>query len=190
VLILRRDRFLRGGDHTSFNAQGFAAVRFTEWRENFNHQHQNVRIAEGTNVDGSKGQVQFGDLIQFVDTNYVANVARLNAASLATFALAPGEPQNVKVLTTNLDNNTQLTWEPPKGFPAGAHYEVVMRDTSAPTWTSVQSAGTETSITLPISKDNTIFAVRSVDPAGHRSPAVYPWPTRIGSIPRAASSPQ
>jgi hypothetical protein len=190
VLIFRRDRFLRGGDHTSFNAEGFAAVRFTEWRENFNHQHQNVRVADGTNVDGTKGQVQFGDLIQFVDTNYVANVTRLNAASLATFALAPGEPQNVKVLTTNLDNNTQLTWEPPKGFPVGASYEVVMRDTSAPTWTSAQSAGTETSITLPISKDNVIFGVRSVDAAGHRSPAVYPWLTRAPSFPQPAAKPQ
>jgi hypothetical protein len=186
VLIFRRDRFLRGGDHTSFNAEGFAAVRFTEWRENFNHQHQNVRVAEGTNVDGSKGQVQFGDLLQFVDTNYVANVARLNAATLATLAEAPGEPQNVHVLTTNLDNNTQLTWEPPKGFPAGASYEIVWRETSAPSWTNAQPVGDKLSVTLPISKDNTTFGVCSVDAAGHRSPAVYPWPTRMPSFPQPA----
>jgi hypothetical protein len=190
VLIFRRDRFLRGGDHSSFNAEGFAAVRFTEWRENFNHQHQNVRVAEGTNVDGTKGQVQYGDLIDFVDFNYVTNVARLNAAALATFALAPGDPQNVKVITTQVDNNTQLTWDPPKGFPAGATYEVVMRDTSAPTWTTVQPVGTHTSVTLPISKDNTIFGIRSVDVAGHRSPAVYPWPTRAPSFPQPAPKPQ
>jgi hypothetical protein len=188
VLIFRRDRFLRGGDHSSFNAQGFAAVRFTEWRENFNHQHQNVRVAEGTNVDGSKGQVQYGDLIDFVDFSYVTNVARLNAAALATFALAPGEPQNVKVLTTALDNNTQLTWEAPKGFPAGASYEVVWRDTSAPLWTNAKSVGTNTSVTLPTSKDNVVFGVRSVDSQGHRSPAVYPWPVRTAPV--ATTTPQ
>ncbi len=185
VLIFRRDRFLRGGDHSSFNAEGFAAVRFTEWRENFNHQHQNVRVAEGTLPDGSKGQVQYGDLLQFVDPSYVANVARLNAAALAVFASAPGEPEDVRVITTNLDNNTQLTWQPPAGFPADGSYEVVWRDSDAPTWTSFQSAGRATSITLPISKDNVIFGVRSVDAAGHRSPAVYPLPTRAPSFPAA-----
>ena len=141
VLEFRRDRFLRGGDHTSFNLEGFPAVRFTEWRENFNHQHQNVRVAPGVNADGSSGPVQFGDLIQFVDPAYTANVARLNAATLATLALAPGPPQNVHVLTSAVDNNTMLTWEPPAGFPANAHYEIVSRDTTAPTWTAVQPAG-------------------------------------------------
>ena len=96
VLVFRRDRFLRGGDHTSFNAEGFAAVRFTEWRENFNHQHQAVRTENGT---------EFGDLLQFVDTAYVANVARLNAATLANLAAAPPPPVEVHVLTKALDNN-------------------------------------------------------------------------------------
>jgi hypothetical protein len=183
VLEFRRDRFLRGGDHTSFNLEGFSAVRFTEWRENFNHQHQNVRVAPGVNADGSSGPVQFGDLIQFVDPVYTANVARLNAATLATLALAPGPPQNVHVLTQAVDNNTMLTWEPPAGFPADAHYEIVSRDTTAPTWTSFQPAGRATHITIPISKDNVIFAVRSVDAAGHRSQAVYPTATRVATFP-------
>src|SRR6202041_3559624 len=87
VLIFRRDRFLRGGDHTSFNQEGFAAVRFTEWTENFNHQHQNVRVENGT---------EYGALLQYVDFNYVGNVTRLNAAALATLASAPGQPQNVR----------------------------------------------------------------------------------------------
>jgi hypothetical protein len=186
VLIFRRDRFLRGGDHSSFNAEGFTAVRFTEWRENFNHQHQNVRTAAGTLPDGSTGQVQYGDLLQYVDFKYVANVARLNAATLADLALAPAPPQNVHVLTSNLDNNTKLTWEAPAGFPAGASYEIVWRDTNAPLWTSFQSAGTTTSITLPISKDNVIFGVRSVDAAGDRSLAVYPMATRAPSFPQPA----
>jgi hypothetical protein len=188
VLIFRRDRFLRGGDHSSFNAQGFPAVRFTEWRENFNHQHQNVRIAPGTLPDGSTGPVQYGDLLQFVDPAYVANVTRLNAATMATLALAPGEPQNVRVLTSNLDNNTQLTWEPPAGFPASASYEIVWRATDAPAWTNSQPvAHAATSITIPISKDNTIFGIRTTDPGGHHSPAVYPTPTRAPSLPLPAS---
>ena len=102
VLVLRRDRYLRGGDHTSFNNAGFAAVRFTEWRENFNHQHQTVRTENG---------VEYGDLLKFVDTDYVARVARLNSAVLATLAAAPSEPQHARILTHNLDNNTELAWD-------------------------------------------------------------------------------
>jgi hypothetical protein len=176
VLIFRRDRFLRGGDHTSFNAEGFAAVRFTEWQENFDHQHQTPRTAMGTLQNGTQGMIEYGDFLKFVDFNYVANVARLNAASLATFASAPGEPQNVRVLTRSLDNNTELTWQPPAGAPAGTSYEVLWRATDAPNWTNLQSAGSALTLKVPISKDNFIFGVRSSDPSGHKSPAVYPLP--------------
>lgn len=168
VLIFRRDRFLRGGDHTSFNAQGFPAVRFTEWRENFNHQHQDVRVENG---------VQYGDLLQYVDPAYVANVARLNAATLAVLAAAPAPPQEVRILTKDLDNNTELTWQPPVGAPAGTSYEVVWRATDQSVWTtSVAASGTR--LTLALSKDNVVFGVRSVDPAGHRSVAILPAPSR------------
>ena len=167
TLIFRRDRFLRGGDHTSFNAEGFAAVRFTEWQENFAHQHNDLR---------TEGGVEYGDLLKFVDPGYVANVARLNAASLATFASAPGEPGEVHILTKALDNNTELTWTAPAGAPAGTAYEVLWRTTDSPTWTNVQSAGQALSLRLAISKDNVIFGVRSIDQAGHASPAVLPKP--------------
>jgi hypothetical protein len=169
VMIFRADRYLRGGDHTSFNLEGFPAVRLTEWRENFDHQHQNVRVENG---------IQYGDLIQYVDFDYVANVARLNAATLATLASAPGVPQNVHILTAALDNSTELTWEPPAGAPAGTTYEVVWRATELPDWTTFVSAGPATSIKLPVSKDNVIFGVRSIDSAGHRSLAVLPLPAR------------
>jgi hypothetical protein len=133
---------------------------------------------------------QFGDLIQFVDPAYVANVARLNAATLATLALAPGEPRNVHVLTSNLDNNTQLTWDPPAGQPAGASFEVVWRASDAPAWTHSQAVPHGVRLVdLAVSKDNNIFGVRSVDPAGHRSPAVYPVPTRASSLPQPAAKP-
>nr|WP_179487932.1 M20/M25/M40 family metallo-hydrolase [Granulicella arctica] len=177
VLIFRRDRFLRGGDHTSFSLEGFPAVRFTEWQENFDHQHQDLRTENG---------IQYGDLIQYDDFDYIANVARLNAAALATFASAPGLPQHVGVVTTGLDNATTLNWQPPAGFPAGATFEILTRATTDSDWTSVIPAGTATTITLPISKDNTIFGIRSVDAAGHRSAAVYPMPIR-GKQPTAAT---
>jgi Peptidase family M28 len=180
VLIFRRDRFLRGGDHTSFNTEGFAAVRFTEWSENFDHQHQDVRVENG---------IQYGDLLQFVDVNYVANVTRLNAATLATLASAPGTPQNVHILTADLDNNTELTWEAPSGAPAGTDYEVVWRPSDQPNWTMSASAGHALSLKLAISKDNVVFGVRSVDAAGHRSPAVLPTPLRAARGTTPATKP-
>jgi Peptidase family M28 len=173
VLEFRLDRYLRGGDHRSFNQQGFAAVRFTEWRENFDHQHQDVRVENGT---------QYGDLLKFVDFNYVANVARLNAASLATLASAPAAPEEVRVVTSNLDNNSTLRWKPGPGTPSAAHFDIVWRDTSAPDWQFHQpvsaSDAEKGSITLPVSKDNVIFGVRACNPAGQCSPAVAPLPER------------
>ena len=181
VLQFRRDRFGRGGDHSSFNAEGFAAVRFTEWQENFNHQHQTPRTETGELPDGTDGRVEFGDFLKFVDTSYVANVARMNAASLATFASAPGEPTevvfpDVKITNGFSDNFSVISWKAPMGAPADTAYEVVWRPTDAPTWTNVRSAGPALTLKLSISKDNVIFGVRSMDAAGHRSPAVVPFP--------------
>jgi hypothetical protein len=165
VMVYRLDRFLRGGDHSSFNQQGFAAVRFTEFREDYNHQHQNVRTENG---------IEYGDLPKFVNFDYVADVARLNAATLAALASGPSPPSKVKMQTRELENNTSLTWDPAVG---ATRYEVVWRATSSPDWEHVQSSGL-TSATLKISKDNVIFAVRSVDGAGHRSLLVVPEPER------------
>jgi hypothetical protein len=170
VLEFRRDRFLRGGDHSSFNQEGFAAVRFTEWREDFNHQHQNVLTENGT---------EYGDVLKFVDFDYVARVARLNAATMAVLASAPPPPEKVRVVTHNLDNNTTLHWDTGHGAPSGTGYEIVWRETAAPNWQrSLATRPGEQSITLPISKDNVIFGVRAVDSAGHRSLAVVPMPER------------
>lgn len=170
VLELRRDRFLRGGDHSSFNAEGFAAIRFTEWREDFNHQHQNVRVENG---------VQFGDLLQYVDFKYVAEVAKLNMAVLATLALAPPPPLEFKVVTTNLDNNTTLTWQPGAGAPVGTRYQILWRELSATDWqygADANKFGQAGSATLPVSKDNVVFGIRAIDAAGHASMAVVPYP--------------
>jgi len=173
-LVSRPDRYLRGGDHISFNREGYAAVRFTEWREDFNHQHQNIVLPE----PGSSDPI-LGDLIQFVDFNYVANVARLNAATLATLALSPGEPVKVAIQARKLDNNSTLQWEAPAGASANIHYELLWRETTAPDWqffqtVPAQGEGGPITATVPISKDNVIFGVRAVDAAGHRSLVVVP----------------
>ncbi|MGD0890552.1 MAG: M20/M25/M40 family metallo-hydrolase [Terracidiphilus sp.] len=173
-LVFRPDRYLRGGDHTSFNREGFAAVRFTEWREDFNHQHQTVVIPP----PGSSDPI-LGDLIQFVDFSYVANVARLNAATLATLASSPGLPVKVTMVTKKLDNGSTLQWEAPAGAAAGVHYELLWRETTAPDWQFMQSVPVPAAqgpimVTVPISKDNVVFGVRAVDSAGHRGLAVVP----------------
>jgi hypothetical protein len=168
MLVFRHDRYLRGGDHISFNEQGYAAVRLTEFRENFNHQHQNVRTENG---------IEYGDLPKFVDYDYTANVARLNAATLASLAAAPAPPLDVRLLMKQLQNDSTLEWKPsPGGLATG--YEVLWRDTTAPDWQHSQPVGNVTQATVPVSKDNVIFAVRAVDAQGHRSLAIVPQPER------------
>ena len=170
VLVFRLDRYLRGGDHSAFNQQGFSAVRFTEFREDFHHQHQNVR------TDSDNG-IEYGDLAKFVDFDYVAHVARLNAATLASLASAPAPPANVHLLTKDLENDSTLTWEASPGGRA-AEYEVLWRSTTSPEWEHVEKFGGVTRATLKLSKDNVIFAVRAVDAEGHRSLPVVPVPER------------
>jgi hypothetical protein len=175
-LVSRPDRYLRGGDHTSFNREGFAAVRMTEWREDFNHQHQNVVMPAAGSSDPIKG-----DLPEFVDFGYVANVARLNAATLATLASAPGEPGKVAIATEKVENGTTLHWEAPAGAGADVSYELLWRRTDAPDWQFLRPnpvqpgmASAPVTVTVPVSKDNVVFGVRAVDTAGHRSLVVVP----------------
>jgi hypothetical protein len=166
LLVFRLDRYLRGGDHLAFNEQGYAAVRFTEYRENFNRQHQTVRTEDG---------VTYGDTLEHVDVDYVARVARLNAATLATLAAAPAAPAQVSLLASRLENDSTLEWQP---SPGASGYEVLWRATSSADWDHVQNVGSLTRATLPLSKDNVIFAVRAVDPQGRRSLPVVPEPKR------------
>jgi len=121
--------------------------------------------------------VQYGDLLQYVDFNYVANVARLNAATLASLTAAPGPPANVKMDVSKLDNDTTLSWEAPVGGRA-ASYDVIWRGTVSSEWEFSRNVGTATRATLPVSKDNVVFAVRALDAQGHRSLAVVPEPAR------------
>ena len=166
MMVYRRDRYGRGGDHIPFLERGYPAVRFTEVNEDFRHQHQNVRVQNG---------VQYGDLPQFVDFAYVANVARVNAAALAMLAYAPAKPKGV-TLISRLSDDTELRWEANKE-PDLYGYEVVWRDTTWTTWQGVKSVGNVTSFTLKgMSKDNYFFGVRAVDKEGNRSPVTFPRP--------------
>ncbi len=168
-VIYRRDRYLRGGDHIPFLERGFTAVRVTESNEDYKHQHQNVRVEDG---------VQFGDLPEFVDFEYTANVTRVNLISLASLALAPSRPKNVQIVTARLTNDTDLRWEANAETDL-AGYEVVWRDTSSAVWTNSVFVGNVTSHTMKeMSKDNYFFGVRAVDKDGNKSPVVYPRPAR------------
>jgi hypothetical protein len=167
-LIYRRDRYLRGGDHIPFLQQGFAAVRFTEMNEDFTRQHQNIRTENGIN---------YGDLPDFVDFNYVQKVARMNLSVLANLASAPGEPQNVGVITSGLTNRTQLKWDAPANGKKPAGYYILMRETTSPYWEK-KFYVTDEKADLAYSKDNYFFAVQSVDVDGHESLPVYPKPVK------------
>jgi hypothetical protein len=167
-IIYRKDRYLRGGDHSPFLEAGFAAVRLTEPNENFRHQHQDVREENG---------VQYGDLPEFDDFAYIAQVARINAASLGALALAPAAPAGVEMETKELTNDTTLHWQPNRE-PDLASYEVLWRETTSPFWQHEVSTGKVTRFTVPkVSKDNSLFGVAAVDQDGNRSPAVYPAPS-------------
>jgi Zn-dependent M28 family amino/carboxypeptidase len=165
-MIYREDRFLRGGDNIPFLEQGWPAARFTEPNENFNHQHQDVRVEDG---------VQFGDLLRFVDMSYVARVAKVNAAWMWSASQAPAMPTGVLLDVADLTNSTTLLWDH-QDDPGLAGYEVVWRPTINPFWTHAIRVGNVTRARIDLSKDNVVFGVRAVGRHGHRSPAVFPFP--------------
>ncbi len=167
-LIFRPDRYLRGGDHTPFNQLGMPAVRFCEVYEEYNHQHQDVRIEDG---------IQYGDLANHVDAEYLAGVTQLNTAVLVHLANAPSSPSNARIITAELTNDTTLRWDAsPESDTAG--YEVLWRETTDHDWTKFKDVGNVTEATIDLSKDNWIFAVRAYDQEGYRSPAAYPTSAR------------
>lgn len=168
-VIYRRDRYLRGGDHFPFLDNGYAALRFTEPVEDWRHQHQDVRVVDG---------VQLGDLPEFVDFGYVAEVARVNAAALASLALGPSIPAEVEMENLRLENDTTLRWKA-NPEPDVAGYRIVWRESTAPFWQHAQDVGNVTRETIAgVSKDNTIFGVQAYDRDGNLSVTAYPRPYR------------
>lgn len=164
--IFRADRFLRGGDQQSFQSVGFPAVRFVEAHENFTHQHQNVRVENG---------VQYGDLFRYINPAYLARATQANVAALATLALGPAPPGNVEMVLSHLGYTTTLRW---RRAADAVGYEIVWRNTDAPTWQYVRRVGNVLTATVDASKDDYIFGVCSIGARGLMSPAVYPKPVR------------
>ena len=166
-LVYRNDRFLRGGDHTPFSQNGFTAIRFCEMNENFDHQHQTVR---------KENNIQYGDLPEFMDFEYMKKVACSNLATLSNLAWSPKAPKNVGIEVKEVTNFSVLNWNKPEGKPIYG-YNILIRETSSPIWEkSIFVKGTKAEI--PYSKDNYFFAVQSVDELGHSSLPVFPVPIR------------
>ncbi|MFP5392860.1 MAG: aminopeptidase, partial [Gammaproteobacteria bacterium] len=151
-----------------FLERGYAALRFTEPNEDFSHQHQDVRKEDGK---------QYGDLPEFNDYKYIARVARVNAAALASLSLAPAAPANVRLRTDKLENDSALVWDV-NAEPDLAGYRIVWRDTTAAQWQGAQYVGNVTEARVKLSKDNYFFGVQAVDKDGNVSPATYPLPLR------------
>jgi Zn-dependent M28 family amino/carboxypeptidase len=164
-LIYRLDRFLRGGDHRPFHERGFRAVRFCDALENYDWQHQNVR---------TEGGREFGDLPKFMDFEYLTNVTKMNAAALATLALAPAPPARVDLMTAQLGYETVLRWTKNQEQDV-AGYFVRYRETSSPTWEGALFTS-DTTITLTQSKDDYLFGVQAVDREGNIGLVTLPRP--------------
>lgn len=167
VMVYRNDRFLRGGDHSPFVQNGFAAVRITEMNENYYHQHQDVR---------KENNIQYGDLAEFMDFEYLRKNTAVNLANLANLAKAPAVPEEVRVQTKKLENYTSLNWKAPKNGKTKGYY-ILMRETTSAVWQK-KFYTTKTEYKLPYSKDNYFFAVQSVSETGNESLPVIPGVAR------------
>jgi len=163
VMVYRPDRFLRGGDHAPYQERGYTAVRITEMNENFTHQHQNVRTENG---------VRYGDLIEFMDFEYLRKNTAMNLSNLANLAKSPSVPKEVNLVLSGLGNSTTLTWAPSTVGKVKGYY-VLMRETTSPVWQK-KFFTAETSMNLPYSKDNYFFAVQSVSEEGNEGLPVIP----------------
>ena len=163
MMIYRNDRFLRGGDHTAFVENGFAAVRITEMNENYTRQHQDIRVENG---------IKYGDLIEHIDFEYLRKNTSMNLANLANLAKAPAVPDEVKIDVKKLTNSSYLYWKAPKTGSVKGYY-ILIRETTSPVWQKkVYTESLE--IRLPYSKDNYFFAVQAVNETGNESLPVIP----------------
>jgi Peptidase family M28 len=162
-MVYRNDRFLRGGDHTPFVENGYGAVRITEMNENYTRQHQDVRKENG---------IQYGDLIEFIDFEYLRKNTGMNLSTIANLAKAPRMPDDVKIDVKKLSNTSYLYWKKPKTGNVIGYY-LLMRETTSAVWQK-KIFTTATEITVPYSKDNYFFAVQSVNENGNESLPVVP----------------
>ena len=176
-MIYRTDRYGRGGDQVAFLRLGFPAVRITEGSEKYDRQHQDLRTENG---------VVYGDTIDGVDFDYLAQATRLNVAAMAAMARAPAPPTGVTIAGA-VQPDTTLRWT---AVPGAAGYRVWWRSTTAPQWTHSRWAGDATELVLRgVVIDDFFFRVSAVSADGHESPVVFPGPAGafIPAPPRPAS---
>lgn len=165
MLVYRLDRFGRGGHHRPFADRGFPAVRIMETNENYDRQHQDVRVEDG---------VRYGDVLEGVDFAYAAKLTALNAATLAGLAWAPGPPVAVRVCGA-VQPSARMAWDPPADAAAVAGYRVYWRRTDSATWDHSRWVGTATSHTFDgLILDNYFFGVAAVALDGNESVVVFP----------------
>jgi hypothetical protein len=139
----------------------------TEPNENFDRQHQKVEVREG---------VAYGDVVEKVDFDYVAQVARVNASLLASLALAPAAPANPRFGTGRQEFDTRINWKRGEE-PDLAGYRVVWRATHLPFWQRGLDLGDSTdAVVKGISKDDVFFAVQAIDKDGNASLPAFPVP--------------
>lgn len=157
VPVWRLDRIGRGGDHRSFIEQGWAGLRFTERIENEKRQHRPT------------------DELAWVNFGYVANVARLNAAAIASLGLAPATPDSARAtrdVAITGGRRWTLRWAP---VPGASSYEVLLRPTTSAQYDRVLPATSDTLHVLDVQLDEAWAAIRAVGANGHRSlPIVLP----------------
>ncbi|MGM0629947.1 MAG: M28 family metallopeptidase [Pseudomonadota bacterium] len=174
MIVYRLDRFGRGGHHRPFNDLGYAGIRIMETNENYNRQHQDLRVENG---------IEYGDTIEGVDFDYAAKLTALNAVSMASMSWAPRPPADVEIEGA-VKPDTTLRWaaqEDDKENIAG--YKVYWRLTSAPQWQFSRYVGNVNEYTLEnVVIDNYIFGVASVSKDGFESPVVFPGPAGTFSI--------
>jgi hypothetical protein len=164
-MIYRLDRFGRGGHHRPFADVGYPAVRIMETHENYNRQHQNIRV---------EGGVRYGDVIEGVNFAYAAKLTALNAAVLAQLAWAPGPPRNARIAGA-VRPAAVLSWEASEDSANVAGYRVYWRRTDSPTWDFSEWVGSATRHTFTGRViDNYYFGVAAVGRDGNESVVVFP----------------
>jgi len=158
VAIRRPDRFQRGGDHIPFLENGFPAVRFTEATEDYDRQHQDVRVENGRH---------YGDTIDWVDFPYLARVTALNIAVLRQLASAPAAPDKASIAGAVSDDTT-VRWTPVNG---AVGYRIRWRRADGVAWTDKRDVpGSATSLFLPhVNIDDNFFGVSALSADGSES---------------------
>ena len=164
MMIYRLDRFGRGGHHKPFNDLGYAGVRIMEAHENYNRQHQDIRI---------ENSIQYGDIIDGVNFNYAQKLSAVNAINLASLGWSSSKPNNLKIGGI-VEPSTKLKWDESNDKNV-IGYKIYWRKTTSPYWENSRLIGKVNNYTLEgVVIDNYLFGVSSISKKGYESVVVFP----------------